>query len=75
MPTTIHFTGGQHVKVEPDPTEVRTMLGTDRESGEPFSMFKDANGDAVYVDPTAVAFFEPTTAHGPGERTGDAVFV
>jgi hypothetical protein len=68
MPTTIYFTGGQHVEVEPDPTEVRTMLGTDRERGEAFSMFDVGDGDAVYVDPTAVAYFKQA-------REGHAQFV
>lgn len=70
MPTTLHFTSGETVKVTETPTEVRTKLREDRQLGEPFSTLNTDDGP-LYLDPAAVAYFEDAA----DRWAGDAVTV
>ena len=58
MSTRIVFSEGPSVTVNADAEEVKTTLGEDKRSGEPFTHFEAQGGRDVYVAAERVAYVE-----------------
>ena len=58
MSTRIVFSEGATVTVSADAEEVKTTLGKDKQSGEPFTHFEAQGGRDVYVAAERVAYVE-----------------
>jgi hypothetical protein len=62
MSTRIVFSEGPSVTVNADAEKVKTTLGQDKQSGEPFTHFEAQGGRDVYVAAERVAYVEQISA-------------